>query len=386
MKFTGTCRPDAEPIYLEVTALLSRKLTGIGRYVARMLEALCRLVPLRLVTTVNEERARSSNLQRSLLSGKEIALEAGALPAADDVELWVRQLLRRPQRLHDGRQARLSAGVFTMPRPPIERHFRREICLLYDFTPAILPWAHLPGTCEHYGLFFTQSSGSCDRAIAISRSTQADARWLCPLPPERVLLGYPGPSLCVHRHGAGCDNGLDAGRSYRRHAKTILVVAMLEPRKNCRFLFDWFLDTDALPADMELHWVGPQGWLNDDHGRVRRGKGDRRLCFRGMVSDAQLCQLYQQAAFTIYPSLYEGFGFPVLDSLWHGTQVLCSLNSSLQEFDVPGVFFFDPCDPASLDAAYCRLRATGPAMVDRQALRERFSWDRLARTVIEACA
>src|SRR5262249_26877817 len=75
--------------------------------------------------------------------------------------------------------------------------------------------------------------------------------------------------------------------------------------------------------------------------------------FLGMVPDARLCELYRRAAFTIYPSLYEGFGFPVLDALRHGTPVVSSFNSSLQEFAGPGGFYFDPCDPASLDAA-CR--------------------------------
>src|SRR5205807_2476136 len=103
-----------------------------------------------------------------------------------------------------------------------------------------------------------------------------------------------------------------------------------------------------------------------------------------------LCELYRRATFTVYPSLYEGFGFPVLDSLRHGAPVLCSYNSSLQEFDGLGVGFFDPWDPASLDEAFLRLwsdleagawRAPAPDVLD-----ERFSWDRLARTVLSLCA
>ena len=76
-----------------------------------------------------------------------------------------------------------------------------------------------------------------------------------------------------------------------------------------------------------------------------------------MVPDAALCRLYRRAGRTIYPSLYEGFGFPVLDSLRHGTPVLTSQNSSLREFTVPGVTFFDPCDAATLDAAWVASQA-----------------------------
>src|SRR5205807_868553 len=100
---------------------------------------------------------------------------------------------------HDGRRAAGCAGVFTLLRPP-ERHFRRELSILYDFTPLILPWTHVPDTCEHFGIFFSKSSGLCDKAVAISQSTKADADWLCAIPNEDVVVGYPGPSLCVKAH------------------------------------------------------------------------------------------------------------------------------------------------------------------------------------------
>ena len=86
--------------------------------------------------------------------------------------------------------------------------------------------------------------------------------------------------------------------------------------------------------------------------QLARQRTDRKINLIGFVSDQQLCELYQRAGLTIYPSLYEGFGFPVLDSLRHGTPVLCSYNSSLKEFDCPGVFYFDACDASSLNEAY----------------------------------
>jgi glycosyltransferase involved in cell wall biosynthesis len=119
---------------------------------------------------------------------------------------------------------------------------------------------------------------------------------------------------------------------------------------------------------------------------MRRRAQGRLVEFLGVIPDGRLCEAYRQAAFTVYPSRYEGFGFPVLDSLWHGTPVLCSFNSSLQEFLGPGVFYFDACDPASLDTAYRQLQASQPVTIDREALRQRFSWEILAQTVMELCA
>ena len=171
----------------------------------------------------------------------------------------------------------------------------------------------------------------------------------------------------------------------------MLVVCTLEPRKNWRFLLDWFLQTQVLDPEMELWWVGPSGWMWERTKRCqRRSARGGVVRFLGAVPDERLCQLYRQAAFTVYPSLYEGFGFPVLDALRHGTPVLSSFHSSLQEFAGPGVYFFDPYDAASLDSACqdlltARRQASG-ADVTRDDLDQRFSWDGVARTVLALCA
>jgi glycosyltransferase involved in cell wall biosynthesis len=143
----------------------------------------------------------------------------------------------------------------------------------------------------------------------------------------------------------------------------------------------------VLSRDAELWWVGPSGWLFQPNGSGQdTSAAGRKVYHLGWVTDRRLCQLYRQAAFTIYPSLYEGFGLPVLEALLHGTPVLSSLNSSLQEFAGPGVSYFDACDPVSLDDACRELRGSLPHRLERQDLRERCSWDNLARTVVALCA
>lgn len=359
------------PVYVEVSALLARQLTGIARFVARLVEAMARVAPLRLVTTIHGEHARNMKLSTALLCGQEILTHPADLPPADaDLDGWARTLLRRPRRAHDAALAGRSPGVYTLLRPA-ERHFRRELCIFYDFTPALMPWAHVPETVYHFGRFFAYTSGLCDGAVAISQSTRADARWLAAVPPEDVVVGYPGPSLCVRQHASA--------QPVRRRRDVVLVVSTLEPRKNGRFLFDWFQTTPVLGPDAELWWVGPNGWMCD-WPRRRRG-GARQVRFLGMVPDARLCALYREAAFSIYPSLYEGFGFPVLDALRHGCPVACGYHSSLQEFEGAGVYYFDVGDPGTLDAA-CRELLAEPAAFERPDLDDRFSWDALAHTVL----
>jgi glycosyltransferase involved in cell wall biosynthesis len=328
---------------------------------------------------LSKEEVLAERRAAGLTSEEEMAVEPGELSAEDgDLAVWARRLFVRPRRPHDRGAALRCAGVFTSFRAP-QRRFRREVGILYDFTPLLVPATHTRDTLERFGAFYAQHLTKCDKIVAISRSTKADARWLTALPAEDVLVGYPGPSLCVHSHAHT--------EPVRRRNDLILVVSTLEPRKNGRFLLDWFLNTSVLVEGVELLWVGPSGWMNCREWALgRRRASGRAVRFLGVVSDARLCKLYQQATFTIYPSLYEGFGFPVLDSLRHGAPVACSLNSSLQEFAGPGVFPFDPCDPATLDAACLDVFERGGAAIDQAELDARFSWDNMARTVLALCA
>lgn len=362
----------AELLHLEVSPLLQRRCTGIARFTARLIEALAARVPLRLFTTLDRDATRQLGVRPDLLAGQALTVPAGALGRADqDVEGWIRTLLRRPKHRWEAGQARDGVALFTQLRPAT-RQFRREVGIFYDFTPVLLPWAHVEGTRGLFGTLFAETCRQFDRVIAISRSTQADARWLSPLDAAQVVHCYPGPSLCITEHA-------DPGPAVRS-ANLILVVATQEPRKNGAFLLDWFYRTRALGPEAELCWVGPAGWAKTP---AAAQKATRKVHFLRGVDDRVLCRLYRQAAFTIYPSLYEGFGFPVLDALRHGVPVVCSFNSSLQEFAGPGVYFFDPCDAASLDSACLNLLRGPPCPVDLKPLDARYCWDSLACTILE---
>jgi glycosyltransferase involved in cell wall biosynthesis len=372
------------PIYVEVFPLLAPRMTGVGRFSARLIEAINRLAPLRLTTFIDPRSARVHRLATDLARGQEIALEIGELaaanensadPAANDLGQWARSVCGRPKHAFDAETAQRNTGIYTWARSS-ERRFGREIGIFYDFTPLIVSRTHTAGLCEGFHRQ-VHASQFCEKVLAISHSTRADAAWLSPVPSDDVVVAYPGPSQCLDRHA-------HAG-SVTRRKNVILIVGTREPRKNGDFLVDWFLHTRLLPDDFELWWAGPKGWLWDGPQVDRAKERWKRVKFLGMVSDSRLCELYQLATFTVYPSLYEGFGFPVLDSLLHGAPVLCSYNSSLVELESPGVFYFDPCDAATLDAAYRDL-AAGPVAIDAGELRHRFCWDTMARTVLSLAA
>jgi alpha-1,3-rhamnosyl/mannosyltransferase len=170
----------------------------------------------------------------------------------------------------------------------------------------------------------------------------------------------------------------------------VLAVGTLEPRKNLgRLIQAW----SKLPATVReshtLALVGPTGWEMDEVlAPVKAARDDVRLV--GFVSDDDLAALYERCAVFCYPSLYEGFGLPVLEAMQAGAPVICSDTSSLPEVGGDAVAYVNPVD--SGDIAAVLERVLGDPQ-ERQRLsaagRERaqgFSWDETARLTYESVA
>ena len=164
----------------------------------------------------------------------------------------------------------------------------------------------------------------------------------------------------------------------------VLAVGTLEPRKNLERLLDaWLLLPDALRASHELALVGPRGW-DDDRIVAKAEAGGARLL--GRVDDDELRALYAGAAAFAYPSLYEGFGLPVLEAMMAGAPVLTSSVSSLPEVAGDAAVLVDPLSTRAIAGGIeqlltdpelaARLRAAGPPRAAE------FSWARTARETL----
>lgn len=349
-------------VFVDVNPLAERHLTGIGRYTARLALALARQAgrPVRFVSQNKEVVApprldwdQDQDLARwakSVWHGRRIPLSEAHVPAD-------------------------AIAVYGCLREHVRR-FPFEVSILHDFTTQVVPHTHAEKTRRLFNGFFAETLLASDAVLAVSQSTKSDAHWLCDVPPNRITVAPSGPSLCVDRHLH------QAPVTRRPHIG--LVVSTLEPRKNAFFLLDWFRQTETLPEGSELWWVGPLGWLTSRRRlKMYQQMKGRRVRFLGVVTDSNLCRLYQTAAWSAYPSLYEGFGFPVLDSLRHATPVLSSYHSALCELDHPGVHFFDPFDPATVDQAYLRLHPTHSQVAPKILLDSLYNWNTVARAVLD---
>lgn len=162
----------------------------------------------------------------------------------------------------------------------------------------------------------------------------------------------------------------------------VLAAGTLEPRKNLVGLMEAWA---GVRSEAELVLVGPPGW--EMAGIVRRAHADR-VRLLGFVPDAELAALYAACAVFAYPSLYEGFGLPVLEAMSCGAPVVTSDLSSLPEVAGDAAVLVDPRDPAALRDALARLLADpGERARLSAAGRARaatFTWERTARETLAA--
>jgi glycosyltransferase involved in cell wall biosynthesis len=165
-------------------------------------------------------------------------------------------------------------------------------------------------------------------------------------------------------------------------APYVLAVGTLEPRKNLPRLIEAFAGLDG-PHELVL--VGAAGWdTAETDAAIAGAEHVRRL---GHVSDEELRALYRGAALFAYPSLYEGFGLPVLEAMAAGAPVLTSNLSSLPEVGGDAAFYCDPRDVSSIREGLARGLAEGPARVAAgRAHAAAFSWDRHAAQTLAVLA
>jgi glycosyltransferase involved in cell wall biosynthesis len=218
--------------------------------------------------------------------------------------------------------------------------------------------------------------------IAISESTKADLMGLYSVPGSKITV-IP-EAAAPEFHPQSRRRIKQVREHYRLPERYILAVGTLEPRKNlsrlidaCGPLFDRGL-ADALVL------VGARGWLVEDFdAHVASSPWRERILLPGFVAEEDLPVVYAGALITAQPSLYEGFGLPVLEAMACGSPVCSSTAASLPEVGGEAARYFDPTHVSAMSATLLEVAADEDLQEQMRqaglAQAARFSWDRTAR-------
>jgi glycosyltransferase involved in cell wall biosynthesis len=222
--------------------------------------------------------------------------------------------------------------------------------------------------------------------VTVSDSARRDLLRLHGVPADRVSVVHEaaGPAFRPIDDRAGLER---VRARYRLPARFALYVGTIEPRKNLSRLVEAFAEARARGMSHQLVCVGPYGWSSRDlSGRIERLGLKDSVHFTGYARFADLPALYNLAEFFVFPSLYEGFGLPVVEAMACGLPVITSKTSSLGEIAADAAETIDPVDTAALADAIHRLATQAELRRDlsrRGLQRSRlFSWSQTARQML----
>ncbi|PWU00719.1 MAG: glycosyltransferase family 1 protein [Terriglobia bacterium] len=224
----------------------------------------------------------------------------------------------------------------------------RLTATIHDMTSWLLPEFHAAGNLRADRRFL-EICKRADGLIAVSQSTKNDAVLVAGLPPEKITVIHSGVADAFFAVEAGT---IDAIRKrYALERPFVLFIGTIEPRKNIDRLLDAY---GALVPDLreefQLVIAGPAGWA--PQSTIARLSEARYL---GYVPEADLAPLTAAATIFVYPSLYEGFGFPVAQAMAAGVPVVTSNVSSLPEVTGEAALLIDPRSTSELRDAMARL-------------------------------
>ncbi len=234
----------------------------------------------------------------------------------------------------------------------------RAVATVHDLGYRFFPQAH-PGFERYYLDFTTRySARRATRILADSQATRGDLMAQYHIAADKIDVVYPG----VEGLRRADDTNVALTRQkYHLPERYFLFLGTLQPRKNIGRLIAAFARyCDLHPESSEsLVLAGKRGWLIEpilESALATLPEVQRaRIVFTGYVGDNDVASLYSGATALLLPSLYEGFGFPVLEAMQCGTPVLCSDTSSLPELAGDAAVLVDPLSVESISDGMVRI-------------------------------
>ncbi|HEV8038395.1 MAG TPA: glycosyltransferase family 1 protein [Bryobacteraceae bacterium] len=245
---------------------------------------------------------------------------------------------------------------------------------IHDLTSRLMPELHTAANIQADQGFAEKVLKRAAGVIAVSENTRQDA--------VRLLGLDPGKVHAIHSGVPEVYFGAQPRPSERPY---IFYLGTIEPRKNIDTLLDAWQNT-CLRDDFDLVIAGASGW-GSAKTLARLASRPPGVRYLGYVPEDELPGLTAGATAFVYPSLYEGFGFPVAQAMAAGVPVITSNTSCLPEIAGDGALLVDPLSPAEIQAAIEKL-LTSPTLQQQLRIRalaraQEYRWEVCAKKSLE---
>jgi glycosyltransferase involved in cell wall biosynthesis len=251
------------------------------------------------------------------------------------------------------------------------------IVSIHDMTFDLFPKFHEPIKRFYFPIMIRAAVARAKRVLVISQSTASDLERLIPCSRPKTVVTLLAPRSWIKAPV----NSAAANASY------VLFVGTLEPRKNLkRLLRAWCSLSLDERGNCRMVVVGALGWMLSDV--LASVSAQDNVDFMGHVSDESLVGYLKGALFFAYPSIYEGFGLPVIEAMAHGVPVLTSDVGATREIAMGAALLIDPASEISITEG---LRSLLQDATLRQTLAEaglkrsaEFTWEHTAKLTLDS--
>ncbi len=266
-------------------------------------------------------------------------------------------------------------------------HPRRSVVTIHDLGYLYYPEAHRLLDRLYLDLSTRYNARAATHLIADSLATKRDLIEHYSIELNKITVVYPGYEEATFQPVRDGELIETVKVRYDIVGDYILFVGTLQPRKNLTRLIQAFSNLQSPISNIQLVIAGKKGWLYEKIFRQVEERGlEGRVVFTAYVPETDLPALLSGARLFVFPSLYEGFGLPVLEALACGTPVVCSNVSSLPEVAGDAAVLVDPLDVEEMTAAIERvlgdekLRA---GLIERGFEKaKKFSWEKCAHETL----
>ncbi len=325
-------------VFMDVSALMETAWTGIANVTANMARELYRQLPNNSYFfsrgTVIDPRALVTAIECAPGCYLEVLLENGHAQLGslgDFIGL-----------------APVSIGIFPNIKTA-HRVFDVEAVVLHDLSAMLMPELHHDWAAYEHTKAMIKDVNSSEVVCSVSAATQADAMTYLGVKPENAIVSHLG----VRPPPEGAEP--------LPRKNFAIVLGTIEPRKNLRLVAEYMLSRPGLARNLAMVFVGRRGWgpaFDEVFGDLLTNSPWKdKMYFTDFVGEAEKWALMRSARFAIFPSLFEGFGLPVLECMAAGCPVIASRSSSLVEFGLPEPMYFDPFSLADFSRAFRHMEA-----------------------------